>query len=760
MYIEWNTHEILYTRKELLRLHRHFKHPSDEKLWNLIKRAAPQHADTETRNLLASITRACETCTVFSAPPQRFRVSFPPSKISFNKNVAVDLMWLDHQAVLHVVDTETYFNAAAFIKHHTVESLWDSFVYCWAALYTGFPEKLKVDHGSAFTSIRWTRRCDAVGMEVPTQSERMKALAAARTEMATITAELRVRKALMSKVPRNADLILHPGDQVRVYRETDKKYVGPYPILRVDDKQVFLLIKDKEVQFSLHQVILSSKYDSIVNGENTVQIIHNATKQFRSSNRTMRQKQKPLSVHITEIVRPKDPRAWTQEVRDAKQAELKNLAKRGTWKIVSTEEVPPNSNILTGMFVISIKNCETDNPVFKARYVIHGHKDREKEELVHSSTTVQQSSTRLIVSLAAMFGFRLWSQDISQAYLQSASKLLRDVYLRPGQEFDIPAGHILKLLRPLYGLADSGDYWNVTFSNHLLSDLEMKRAASDLSLFFKTAGYQLRGLTGTYVDDTLSAGDPQFFDLTALTGKKFDAKDREVDRTRFAGVYIEKLAKGFKMHQQSYIDRIKPLPPDSDFKSLRAARAQLAWLIHTRPDICACANILAQVTADTLNREHIKKFNRAVRHLHKSRTQGLTMVPPNLDSIHIRVYSDSSFANNDDMSSQLGYFVLLCDKREDCNIVHFTSHKSRRVTRSVLGAETYAFADGFDFAYSLKSDLQRILQRRVALQMLTDSKSLFDIITKCSNSTERRLMIDMEAIREAYQSTKYLMWDG
>ena len=43
---------------------------------------------------------------------------------------------------------------------------------------------------------------------------------------------------MISQVPRNADLTLKPGDKAHVYRETDKRYMGPYPVLRVVDKQV------------------------------------------------------------------------------------------------------------------------------------------------------------------------------------------------------------------------------------------------------------------------------------------------------------------------------------------------------------------------------------------------------------------------------------------------------------------------------------------------------------------------------------------
>ncbi len=91
----------------------------------------------------------------------------------------------------------------------------------------------------------------SVDSKLPDQQSRMDSLIRARQKMATIVSELRVQKAVASRVQRNAELKIEPGDKVRIYRDTDKKYFGPYPIIRVDGKQLFVVINDREVQFSV-----------------------------------------------------------------------------------------------------------------------------------------------------------------------------------------------------------------------------------------------------------------------------------------------------------------------------------------------------------------------------------------------------------------------------------------------------------------------------------------------------------------------------
>jgi len=51
-YIEWGTEKkVMFTKSELLRLHRGFQHPADNKLLNLLKLARPEELDQETRFL-------------------------------------------------------------------------------------------------------------------------------------------------------------------------------------------------------------------------------------------------------------------------------------------------------------------------------------------------------------------------------------------------------------------------------------------------------------------------------------------------------------------------------------------------------------------------------------------------------------------------------------------------------------------------------------------------------------------------------------
>lgn len=115
------------------------------------------------------------------------------------------------------------------------------------------------------------------------------------------------------------------------------------------------------------------------------------------------------------------------------------------------------------------------------------------------------------------------------------------------------------------------------------------------------------------------------------------------------------------------------------------------------------------------------------------------------------VYTDASPANNDDLSSQLGFIALLCDNNDYAHILDYSSKKSKRAVRFIHGGDVYAFADGLERAFMLRQELKTVYNRITPLQILTDSLQMFDVNTKASPTTERRLMIDIVAVREAYK---------
>lgn len=60
-------------------------------------------------------------------------------------------------------------------------------------------------------------------------------------------------------------------------------------------------------------------------------------------------------------------------------------------------------------------------------------------------------------------------------------------------------------------------------------------------------------------------------------------------------------------------------------------------------------------------------------------------------------------------------------------------------------------ADGIHYVIYLKRNIKRmLLERKVRIRAFLDSKSLFDVITRNKKTTEKRLMVDVIAMREVY----------
>jgi hypothetical protein len=72
-------------------------------------------------------------------------------------------------------------------------------------------------------------------------------------------------------------------------------------------------------------------------------------------------------------------------------------------------------------------------------------------------------------------------------------------------------------------------------------------------------------------------------------------------------------------------------------------------------------------------------------------------------------------------------------------------------------------SNGFDIAASIRSTIEQMLNINLPLTVCTDSKSLYDCIIKLGTTHEKRLMVDLMCLRQAYErkEIKEIMWiDG
>jgi hypothetical protein len=77
------------------------------------------------------------------------------------------------------------------------------------------------------------------------------------------------------------------------------------------------------------------------------------------------------------------------------------------------------------------------------------------------------------------------------------------------------------------------------------------------------------------------------------------------------------------------------------------------------------------------------------------------------------------------------------------------------VTRSVLASEIYRIVVGADLAYAIGSTLTKITDQldlpTVPIIVYTDSYSLYECLVKLGTTKEKRLMIDIMALRQSYE---------
>ena len=204
----------------------------------------------------------------------------------------------------------------------------------------------------------------------------------------------------------------------------------------------------------------------------------------------------------------------------------------------------------------------------------------------------------------------------------------------------------------------------------------------------------------------------------------------------------------------------RSLAQNDQYKEQQARRAYIATICQ--PKAIFDLSIAAQHQEPT--KKDIAMLNKRLQQQLDNLKRGIRYVNLDLKHIKLFVFVDRSFANNKDLSSQIRYKIILANETTSTisdlfklqgNLVHYSSTKSKRVTRSVLALEVYGIVRGVNMAIAINTTIKMVTNQLglplTPIIVYTDSYSLYKCLVKLKTTKEKRLIIDIIAIRQSYK---------
>ena len=532
-------------------------------------------------------------------------------------------------------------------------------------------------------------------------------------------------------------------------------------------------------------------------------------KKVAKENRTkmMRTQKKIDKNGVNEKTLTLDQRALFQE---AKRKELRSFFENEVWQFDSVQNSEA-SRTLTARMLLKWSKNEDGSPRAKARLIVRGYADVDalQGSLETSSPTTTRLSRSFLLSLTTMCGWKLWTSDISTAFLQGLPqerklwvKLPAECLRLLGASEDTR----MLLVKPVYGQLDAPRRWYLEAVRRLRS-LGLRQHLLDPCTFliYETDHedpYQpgvprpavlgedrLCGMICLHVDDMLGAGDPNspvYQDVINRLQQMFSFREwKDGENLEYCGANIEKRPDGaLRLHHSEYLKKVKPmtiakhLGPESELSNqeitaLRGLLGALQWpAVQSSPHLQASTSIYSGSVSRGLVKT-AQEDNRLLKFAKDNADVGLTYAPLDLNDVRIVTAFDASFGCRPDGSSQGGFVVMLAPRKileteeGDYHILDWRSLKLPRIARSSLAAEAQAAAcasDATEFACRyfehLRSPtvpLRELLHLKSSLEpvLITDEKALFDSYHResiVSSVTDRRISLEIRVVKEQMMS--------
>ena len=146
---------------------------------------------------------------------------------------------------------------------------------------------------------------------------------------------------------------------------------------------------------------------------------------------------------------------------------------------------------------------------FKARLVADGHLTKEPVDSIYSGV-VSLRSLRMVVFLSQLNNLEIWGADVGNEYLEAYTD--EKLCIMAGPEFKELQGHLLIMVKALYGTRSGGARWHDRLFD-ILQEMKFKPSKADPDVWMRPEpGGTCYEYIAVYVDDlAIAAKDSQAF---------------------------------------------------------------------------------------------------------------------------------------------------------------------------------------------------------------------------------------------------------
>ena len=265
-----------------------------------------------------------------------------------------------------------------------------------------------------------------------------------------------------------------------------------------------------------------------------------------------------------------------QEWAEAFDKEYRGFKERNAFKVVRPQ---PGVKILDTLTRLEYKE---DNGTFqkrKARMCVRGDQQVEGESFNASdlyAPVLKAPEARLLAAIAAEHGCPLLKTDTRQAFLYGD---MGDdvVYIRPPDWWPepIPEGHVLLLLKSIYGTKQAARRWHIHISEWMERN-GYPAINSEKTIFMKRKGSDFI-IHGLFVDDMMHVPtcDELKDEFMEKYKKDFDITGGGLMET-FLGMEVEQSGGVIKLHLDNYIQEVLSEYKDYIKKALRPKRVPMS----------------------------------------------------------------------------------------------------------------------------------------------------------------------------------------